>query len=95
MKEHKNVKAHFIGHTDNVGDKKRNFTLSKERAEAVSQYLIQHGIEANRLTSEGKGDSEPIARNDNPEDRALNRRVEVRLTNTESSTQETKRIKKQ
>ena len=95
LKEHKNVKAHFIGHTDNVGDKKRNFTLSKERAEAVRQYLIERGIEANRLTSEGKGDTEPVASNDNPEDRALNRRVEVRLTNTESSTEETKRTKKQ
>ncbi len=64
------------GHTDNVGNARFNKKLSKERAEAVRNYLVGHGIGADRVTSKGYGFDSPIASNDDEEGRALNRRVE-------------------
>jgi len=65
------------GHTDSTGDPARNLDLSRRRAEAVKKALVtQFGIAADRLTSEGFGDTKPIAANDNPQGRAENRRVE-------------------
>lgn len=65
------------GHTDNVGDAAHNRELSQRRAEAVRQYLIAHGVAANRITAVGKGEADPIASNDSPDGRKHNRRVDV------------------
>jgi outer membrane protein OmpA-like peptidoglycan-associated protein len=70
------------GHTDSVGTDAVNQPLSEKRAEAVKAYLVSKGIAAARITTAGKGSSEPIADNevdgrDNPEGRQQNRRVEV------------------
>mgnify|MGYP001627401292 CR=1 FL=1 len=65
------------GHTDNVGSETSNEALSQRRADAVRQYLIQQGISPQRLTAYGKGENFPVASNDTPSGRALNRRVEV------------------
>ncbi len=65
------------GHTDSVGSEETNQRLSKERAEAVRDYLISQGVSAEQLSAVGKGESEPIATNDTPEGRANNRRVEL------------------
>ena len=65
------------GHTDNVGSDEANKKLSAARAKAVYDYLVEHGIIASRLTYRGYGESSPIATNDTPEGRALNRRVEM------------------
>jgi outer membrane protein OmpA-like peptidoglycan-associated protein len=64
------------GHTDNQGRPRRNRDLSRHRAEAVERYLRDHGIDRDRLTSEGYGADRRIAMGDTPEDHARNRRVE-------------------
>lgn len=69
----------IFGHTDNVGDPKKNLVLSQKRAEAVRQYLIKKGIDENRLVSEGFGDTKPIADNKTSKGRAQNRRVEFEV----------------
>lgn len=69
----------ITGHTDNVGNSTANLALSNKRAEAVKQYLIGRNINAARLSTTGKGDSDPIASNDNEEGRTRNRRIEFTL----------------
>lgn len=64
------------GHTDATGPDDLNQTLSEERARSVVDYLVSAGIEPQRLTATGKGESEPIAPNSDPAGRAVNRRVE-------------------
>ena len=67
------------GHTDSVGTDAYNQKLSHRRADAVRQYLVKHGIAANRITTEGLGESRPVASNDTPDGRAQNRRVELHV----------------
>jgi OOP family OmpA-OmpF porin len=70
------------GHTDNVGAAAANQRLSQQRAETVKKDLVSRGIEANRIYTEGKGSSQPIADNRTAEGRAKNRRVEVEVVGT-------------
>lgn len=65
------------GHTDNIGSDADNQRLSERRAKAVRDYLVSKGIDDSRIQSVGKGESSPVATNDNPEGRATNRRVEI------------------
>ena len=65
----------IVGHTDSTGDAAYNQRLSLERANAVKSALVDRGIQASRLETEGAGQSQPVASNDTPEGRALNRRV--------------------
>lgn len=67
------------GHTDNVGSRETNMSLSRRRADAVVKYLVSKGIEAKRLRFEGYGFDKPIAPNDTPLGRAKNRRTEFKL----------------
>jgi OOP family OmpA-OmpF porin len=67
------------GHTDSVGDDAANMRLSQARAESVRDYLIAGGIDANRLTAKGYGETEHIAPNDTPAGREQNRRVTLRI----------------
>ena len=71
-----------VGHTDWIGTEAYNLALSKRRADAVKQYLVSKGIEANRIYTEGKGESQPVADNRTPEGRQKNRRVEVEVIGT-------------
>jgi outer membrane protein OmpA-like peptidoglycan-associated protein len=64
------------GHSDGSGDKESNKNLSQQRAEAVLEYLVAHGVPAARLQAEGFGGERPVAPNDTEEGRAKNRRVE-------------------
>ncbi len=76
MKKHPNVRLEIQGHTDNVGDPSYNITLSQERAQAVKDHMVENGISATRLTTNGFGENKPIASNATAEGRALNRRIE-------------------
>jgi len=71
-----------VGHTDWIGTEAYNLALSKRRADAVKQYLVSKGIEANRIYTEGKGESQPVADNRTAEGRQKNRRVEVEVIGT-------------
>lgn len=64
------------GHTDNVGNAKMNQDLSERRAAAVMKYLVEAGVDENRMTSHGYGDTMPIESNATAKGRTLNRRVE-------------------
>jgi len=79
LRDNSSLKIELGGHTDNVGDKKLNLTLSKNRANAVFDYLVRKGIKEDRLTIKGYGDSQPIASNDTEEGRAENRRTEFKI----------------
>jgi len=67
------------GHTDNEGDDKSNQVLSEARAKAVYQYLLGRGIEAERLSFKGFGETQPVADNNTPEGRKQNRRTEFKV----------------
>ena len=69
----------IAGHTDNVGTPESNQKLSTDRANAVRDYLVKHGIEPKRVTSKGYGETQPVASNETPEGRQQNRRTEVRI----------------
>ncbi len=67
------------GHTDSTGDLLTNNTLSQARAESVLTYLNQQGVPLDILTAVGMGPNRPVATNNSPEGRQLNRRVEIVL----------------
>ncbi len=79
MKARPSVRLGVYGHTDNHGALALNMRLSKDRAAACKNYLINHGIAANRLESEGFGPNKPIADNNTDEGRARNRRVDFKI----------------
>lgn len=68
------------GHTDNVGSERYNLGLSRRRAASVRTFLVDHGVDADRLTSQGYGETEPISTNFTSSGRQANRRVEFRIT---------------
>ncbi len=71
-----------VGHTDSIGTDAYNQALSMRRSEAVKAYLVSHGIEKNRVYTEGKGEKQPVADNKTREGRAKNRRVEIEVVGT-------------
>ncbi len=72
--------VHIVGHTDWRGSDNYNMILSKKRAKSVRDALVELGVSSSRLSTEGKGESEPMATNKTDEGMALNRRIEVNLT---------------
>lgn len=77
LQQEKAMNLKIFGHTDSDGSDEINMKLSKERAESVKNALVTvYGISADRLSSEGKGESEPIGDNTTPDGKAQNRRVE-------------------
>ncbi len=82
IKLYPNSQIKIIGHTDNVGIKSVNQKISLERAKNVKKYIIQNSdIVSSRLTTEGMGETEPIAENRTYEGRKKNRRIEVEISN--------------
>lgn len=77
LKARANVAVEVQGHTDNVGTDAFNQTLSGARAASVKVWLSQHGIDSQRLSSNGDGKTQPVADNGTGEGRARNRRVEL------------------
>jgi outer membrane protein OmpA-like peptidoglycan-associated protein len=78
-------KVRVEGHTDNKGAAALNMKLSADRAAAVVSWLVKHGIDKKRLTSQGLGLTKPIDSNDTEEGRANNRRVEFHITETDAA----------
>ena len=76
MEEHPELKFSIEGHTDSDGDADANQKLSEDRANAVKNKLVSMGISADRLSTKGFGESNPVATNDTSEGKANNRRVE-------------------
>ncbi len=73
-----------VGHTDSVGTPEYNQKLSVRRSEAVKAFMVEKGIEKNRIYTEGKGEKQPVADNKTAEGRAKNRRVEIEVVGTRS-----------
>ena len=80
LKAYPNVDIKIEGHTDNFGIPDKNLRLSFIRAASVKRYLTINGIDQVRITTEGLGDTKPIADNGTPEGMAKNRRIEVFIT---------------
>ncbi|NJN78478.1 MAG: OmpA family protein [Saprospiraceae bacterium] len=76
LKENPTIKIQINGHTDNVGNPETNQKLSLNRATAVMNYLIENGIETDRLTAKGFGENQPIDTNETEIGRKNNRRTE-------------------
>jgi len=72
-------KIRIEGHTDGVGEAATNLRLSQQRADSVRSILVSLGVDEARITSTGMGEDFPIATNDTPEGRSMNRRVDVIL----------------
>ncbi len=79
FKEYPDTNVLVVGHTDSAGAEAYNMTLSKNRANAVTNYLIQNGISNSRLTTNWYGEQQPIADNTTAEGRAKNRRVNIAI----------------
>lgn len=76
LRRHPHLDVEIAGHTDAVGAAAYNQALSQRRAEAVRAYLVAAGVAAERLVAAGYGEAYPVAGNDEPTGRTLNRRVE-------------------
>ncbi len=70
------------GHTDAIGSEAYNLKLSERRAAAVKTYLLSQSLPADRIYTQGKGESEPIASNNNSKGRSENRRVDIEVVST-------------
>jgi outer membrane protein OmpA-like peptidoglycan-associated protein len=69
----------LAGHTDSTGSEEYNLKLSEKRADSVANYLATQNVNSQRFSTEGYGESQPVATNDTPAGRAQNRRVEVAI----------------
>jgi OOP family OmpA-OmpF porin len=79
MKQNSGINVEIQGHTCNIGAADYNQKLSENRANAVMDYLVRHGVPSHRLTAKGYGLDRPVASNDTEEGRAKNRRVELSI----------------
>jgi len=79
LNEHPFMEIEIVGHTDNSGNEATNRKLSKDRAKAVYDYLMEQGV-INPMTYKGMGASQPLVPNDSDENKAKNRRVEFIVT---------------
>jgi outer membrane protein OmpA-like peptidoglycan-associated protein len=79
LKEYNQTLIEAAGHTDSTGSETYNQKLSYSRASSVANYLIDQGVNVDRVIIVGHGESRPIASNSTPEGRELNRRVELTL----------------
>ncbi|MEO8412814.1 MAG: OmpA family protein [Ginsengibacter sp.] len=83
LNENPNVKILISGYTDNVGQPADNLALSKGRAVAVVNYLLNKGVSNERLSFKGMGETNPLADNTTEEGRSLNRRTELSIISVE------------
>lgn len=78
MKNNPAIEVEISGHTDSRGSAEKNQVLSENRANSVKVWLVEKGIDGNRITTVGYGEDKPIAPNDSPENMAKNRRIEFK-----------------
>lgn len=77
MQENPTLKINIVGHTDSDGDDAANLALSKKRAESVKNFLVKEfKVDAGRMQTDGKGETEPVTDNNTVQNKAENRRVE-------------------
>ena len=88
FKEYPDTNILVEGHTDNTGSESYNLTLSKNRAQAVTNFLTDHGIAANRFDTKWYGEAQPKYDNSTAEGRSKNRRVEIAIVANEDLKQE-------
>jgi len=81
LNENPTYKVQIDGHTDDQGKDEYNMDLSNKRAASVKAYLVSKGIAEGRLSSQGYGETKPVADNKTAKGRASNRRVEMTLSN--------------
>ena len=79
LQNNPSLRIELGGHTDNVGADSANLTLSDQRAKAVREFVVSKGIDAERITAKGYGETMPIATNDTEAGKAQNRRTEVKV----------------
>jgi outer membrane protein OmpA-like peptidoglycan-associated protein len=79
LKKYPNTRMLIVGHTDSQGDATYNMTLSEQRAAAAAGYIVGEGVDGSRVSTAGRGETEPIAMNDSAAGRRKNRRVEVAI----------------
>ena len=85
LKDFPEVRVEISGHTDSDGARDHNIDLSQRRAASVKQFLVDAGIDADRLTTVGAGPDQPIAANTTSKGKAQNRRIEFKLITQSSS----------
>jgi outer membrane protein OmpA-like peptidoglycan-associated protein len=88
MEEYPETNILIVGHTDSKGSDSYNQQLSEDRAESAAEHLIRQGLNPGRITTMGKGESEPVATNDTEAGRQQNRRVEVAIFASEEYREE-------
>ncbi|MEO6135418.1 MAG: OmpA family protein, partial [Ginsengibacter sp.] len=79
LSENPAIEIEMSAHTDSRGSDDYNMVLSDRRARSVMEYILSKGIDPNRITSHGYGESKPVATNDTDDGRQLNRRVEFTI----------------
>lgn len=79
LKKYPELRLEISGHTDSVGSREANLSLSEQRADAVKAYLVEHGVDDARLETRGAGPDEPVADNKTNAGRSENRRIEFKL----------------
>ncbi len=77
MVEFERTVIHVVGHTDSIGSAAYNFELSERRVFNLGSYILAQGVGADRLLTEGRGETEPRASNEMEQGRRLNRRMEI------------------
>ncbi|WP_183562127.1 OmpA family protein [Mucilaginibacter sp. SP1R1] len=90
LQKNLNTNILIVGHTDDTGSDAHNMDLSVRRAESVKSYIVADNVSASRLTTSGKGESEPIADNTTVAGRAQNRRVEIVIVANDQMKQQAK-----
>lgn len=81
MRKYPKMTIELQGHTDYVGSYIQNFQLSDQRAKATMAYLLENGVAQSRITTRAFGGTKPVIRSEDAEQRKVNRRVEMRITN--------------
>jgi OmpA-OmpF porin, OOP family len=79
LEDNPSIVIEMSAHTDSYGSDDYNINLSDNRARSVMEYILSKGIGQPRISSKGYGETKPVAPNDTPENRQLNRRVEFTI----------------